>query len=113
MFSIFNKQKKKSNNQSIPDHSDSETVDDPGPSTSSSSMCKSEHQSAAYHKIGNENVCSSQNLNLGLGDLENGPYRPILAVSTILVLFYTIILIASKILRVPTILFIYKTQSII
>ncbi|CAI6352180.1 unnamed protein product [Macrosiphum euphorbiae] len=66
MFSIFSNSNKKNTIQSKSDHSDSETIDDPGPSTSSS-LC--------------ENVCTStpQILNLGLGDIESGPYRPILA----------------------------------
>ncbi|KAF0722491.1 zinc finger MYM-type protein 1-like, partial [Aphis craccivora] len=60
-------------------HSDSETVDDPGPSTSRS-LCEQE-QNVTYLNVNidNENVCSSQILNLGLGDIENGLYRPILA----------------------------------
>lgn len=83
MFSIFSKNiKKKKSIQSTSDHSDSETVDDPGPSTSHS-LCEQE-QNVTYLNVNidNENVCSSQILNLGLGDIENGPYRPILAVST-------------------------------
>jgi len=36
MFSIFSNRNKKNTIQSKSDHSDSETIDDPGPSTSSS-----------------------------------------------------------------------------
>lgn len=81
MFSIFSTNiNKKKSIQSKSDHSDSETVDDPGPSTSRS-LCEQD-QNVTYVNIDNKNVCSSQILNLGLGDIENGPYRPILAVST-------------------------------
>lgn len=97
MISIFNKNNKKNSFQRKSDHSDSETIDGPGPSTSHN-LCEREHQSVAYLNNDNENVFTPQILDLGLGDVENGTNRPILAVSTILVLFYIIILSASKIL---------------
>lgn len=69
MFSIFSKNiNKKKIIQSTSDHSDSETVDDPGPSTPSTSrsLCEQE-QNVTYLNVNidNENVCSSQILNLG------------------------------------------------
>lgn len=79
MFSIFNKTNKKKSIQSKSDNSNSETVDYPGPSTPRG-LGEREHQSIS--NVDTENVFTTQILNLGLGDIESGPYRPILAVST-------------------------------
>jgi hypothetical protein len=93
MFSFFSNSNKKKTIQSKSDHSDSETIDDLSPSTSSS-LC--------------ENLCTSTSQILNLG-----PYRPILTVSTYYV-FYIIILIALKnvLANLPIILFIYETYKL-